>query len=308
MEMLKTAEVQELLRTSGLAVEMMPSGTVLLCDAETAEACAEVVAAGQGAHGSRLPLVEVHRRLSRDSQERLRRAGVPYVDTAGNAWLNLPGRRIWVEGRRGGRPAGRPGQAGVAPVDRPAGLRVLFALLVDPTLTADPLRMWAEAAGVSVGTAHGVRRQLRQVGHLVESGGGEVLEGEDELRERWVRGYVLRLEPTLERSCFVAGSEDWWRSVGKPVVSGDPGYAQIVGPFHGRGVTVFGDPPWEQLRRAGRLRPDPAGGVLLKARFWGDGLSMGEAPFAPDLLQRAEMAVDGDPRLLEMLGGGLGEQ
>jgi len=95
----------------------------------------------------------------------LREIGVAYADGVGNSFLSFGTVLIEVSGRK--RPRPTDAELVEAPLDKlgdrgvrstrlltPANRRVISALLADPGLEIAPLRVLAEAAGVSVGQAH----------------------------------------------------------------------------------------------------------------------------------------------------------
>ena len=69
--------------------------------------------------------------------ERLREAGVEFLDGAGNAYLNQPPLLVWVKGQR---PAEKLVAPEVGRAFQPGGLQVLFALLGDPAALNLPYR------------------------------------------------------------------------------------------------------------------------------------------------------------------------
>lgn len=138
-----------------------------------------------------LPLV------SPQSAADLREAGIQYLDRAGNCYLAFGQRYLaWVEGRtpEAALPRGRE--------MRGAGYRVLFALLVSPTLAGAPLRTLADAAGVSRTAASVLLGRLREEGHLYRRQGAPVLRQSRELVDRWLVGYRDLVRPRLRLGRF----------------------------------------------------------------------------------------------------------
>lgn len=111
------------------------------------------------------PVLVVAPWISPKMGEQLRAIGVAYVDGVGNASLRFGTVLIEVSGRKrppaGGAEArsartsttGGPGVRATRLLT-PANRSVIAALLDDPSLEVAPLRVLAEAAGVSVGQAH----------------------------------------------------------------------------------------------------------------------------------------------------------
>ena len=91
--------------------------------------------------------------------EELRARGIPFVDAAGNAFLEQPPLFIWVKGEKpqlatgaGRPPAGRAFQA--------SGLQVLFALICHPEWADLPYREIAQRTNVAHGTVGWVMAEL----------------------------------------------------------------------------------------------------------------------------------------------------
>ena len=81
----------------------------------------------------------------------LREQDVQFLDTAGNAYLNQPPLFIFVTGKKN---PGQPKKMREGPnrAFDVAGLKVIFGLLCDPALAAQPYRAIADRAGVALGT------------------------------------------------------------------------------------------------------------------------------------------------------------
>ena len=102
--------------------------------------------------------------VSARSADTFRRAGVQYLDTAGNAWVHFGDVLIDVRGRpRPERTTGRPRRSGN--LFSTGRAQVIFALLTWPHLWDAPQRDLARAAGVSLGQAHNTLALLADAGY-----------------------------------------------------------------------------------------------------------------------------------------------
>lgn len=146
------------------------------------------------------PLLLLVPYVSRPMGARLRDAGVPYVDQAGNLHLSL-GRGLrdrealiaLVEGKRPIENV-RADAAWRAP-----GYQVLLALLVQPSLIAAPVRTIAAEAGVSTSPVLQVQKKLLQGGMAVKRRADWqwTPHGAEKARELWLHGYHTTLRPHL---------------------------------------------------------------------------------------------------------------
>jgi hypothetical protein len=122
----------------------------------------------------------------------LERAGIDYIDLAGNAHLRAPGLLVHVEGRR---PAKEPVRAPGRP--HKAWIKTVMALLVQPELFNAPYRTMAEQADVALGTIGACMNDLAQRGVVVDRTAGRQLIDRPALVALWVQAYVEALRPKL---------------------------------------------------------------------------------------------------------------
>lgn len=156
--------------------------------------------------GDKLLLLAPHVRAQQAAQ--LERAGIDYVDLAGNAHLKVPGLFVHVEGRR---PAADP----VPAIRRPhkAWIKTVMALLVQPELVQAPYRTLAEQAAVALGTVPACMKDLAARGLLLDGRQGRKLTDRPALVALWVQAYVEALRPKLKERRFqlrANGKEDVW--------------------------------------------------------------------------------------------------
>lgn len=233
---------------------------------------------------------------------RYRALGINYVDSAGNAYLQYPGFHVHVEGRRplAGSSVGlEPPPASM----NPAGLKVVFTLLLKPESLALPYERLAELSGVSKGSVTSTVADLRRRGHVFEDDSARQLTDRQRLAQGWVDGYIRDLRPRLQQLELRGPGPDWWRhnwvSAGEGVLGGGMALANLGAPLRPDRVVLYGEPPWRAARQAARLSRGGDGvRVTLRERFWSPHLRPDDLYVAP-ILAYADSLADGDPRETE---------
>jgi hypothetical protein len=89
--------------------------------------------------------------ITPDVAERCRELHIPFIDTAGNAYLHEPGLLVFVKGQRT-RIADISGADTMARAGTTTALRVIFVLLCRQELLNAPYREMVRAAGVALGS------------------------------------------------------------------------------------------------------------------------------------------------------------
>ena len=121
-----------------------------------------------------------------------RENGIQYLDRLGNCSLDLgDGQRTHVQAFKPSREA-----TGTREFRAP-GLQLILALLVDPDLVNEPVRVVAERAGVGKSTVATTLRELEHRGHLGRSGKRRHVLEPVRLREDWIAAYGRTLRRTL---------------------------------------------------------------------------------------------------------------
>lgn len=152
------------------------------------------------------PLLVVAPRFTDAELDRLAELGLAAADALGNAHVQHEGVHLDVRGRRPAPRKRAEARPSTTTGRRRAGLAVTFVLLADPTLPTAPLRTLAAAAGVSLGTAQSVVKELREKGRLTSAGLVDV----PRLAQRWVEDYRRLPLEVLHQLHAPAG---WWRDV-----------------------------------------------------------------------------------------------
>lgn len=127
----------------------------------------------------------------------LERAGIDYLDLAGNAHLTVPGVFVHVEGQRAPKaPAAVGGPA------TKGWVKTVLALLARPELADVPYREIADHAGVALGTVAKGIKDIERRGLFTEGRTGRRINDRAALVALWTRAYVEVLRPRLDERRF----------------------------------------------------------------------------------------------------------
>ena len=242
--------------------------------------------------------------INPQAAERARELGIAFVDLAGNAYLRGPGLYVFVTGQR---PAAKARRHRTTQTFTPAGLKVIFALLLRPRLLAATYREVGAAADVALGTVAAVFEGLVERGHLTPEGTAQRrLLAPQRLAQEWVLLYPVRLRPKLVVGHFAAPDPEWWQTTridpGRAAWGGEVAADRLTGRLKPARQTlyVWGAP--DEIVLANRLRPDDKGDVEILKAFWtlGERPEAGPEDVAPALLVYADLMATGDPRNVEV--------
>jgi len=238
--------------------------------------------------------------ITRETAAHCRQLKLPFLDTAGNAYLEEEGLLVYVVGQE------RPAELAQAKFRalRPAGLQLTFALLCRPDLLQTNYRTMAGAAKVALGTVGPVIQDLRARKFLRGARDGH-LQIDDRRRslEEWVTRYPTTLRPKLEARRFDADPKllehlDLKRH--HAMWGGEPGADRLTHMLRPAEYTIYTKGPWTKLAAAGRLRANPQGNVEVLEAFWDfqvDGL---DEDVVPPLLVYADLLATRDGRNIEV--------
>lgn len=236
-----------------------------------------------------------------EAAERLREAGIQFIDTVGNAFINKPPILIWVKGNKPDKQEPIP-QAGR--LFKGVGLKVIYTLLCQPELTDRPYRDLAEMTDVALGTVNNTMAELTEKGFVLDLGKqGKKLLNRKELFERWAAVYPDALKPKLLLGRF-RGERYWWKDLQLDTTiaqwGGEIAAAKLTGYLKPGTVTLYGD----KMRLAelvinNRLKKDPEGDVEILNRFWQPGKALDEGDTVHPFLIYADLVALGDQRTME---------
>ncbi|MET0072247.1 MAG: type IV toxin-antitoxin system AbiEi family antitoxin [Candidatus Thiodiazotropha sp.] len=233
--------------------------------------------------------------------ERLKAMDMPFLDAAGNAYLNAPPVYVYIKGNK---PIEKPHRKPPTRAFQPTGLKVLFALLCRPGLENAPYRDIAKAAGVALGTVGWVITDLKGLGYLVDMGKrGRRLTNKERLIQRWVTTYPELLRPKLVLGHYRAVEHDWWKQARphnfQACWGGEVAAAKLTKYLRPERATLYTRGKPGQLLLTNRLKKDPDGDVEILEAFWQIEFDRPHPELAPPLLIYADLMASGEDRNIE---------
>ena len=237
--------------------------------------------------------------ITREVAGRCRDLHLPFIDTAGNAYLEGPGLLIYVVGQQ------RPPELRHDHFRalNPAGLHITFALLCRPELIRTNYREIATAARVALGTVGPVMNDLEARGFLrLQTGTERNLLDPERMLQEWVTHYPTTLRPKLNPRRFqadpkqlhqanlIAQNAYWGGEVAAERLT------QFLKPAH---FTIYAREPIAKLVAANRMRADRIGNVEILDVFWDFDTGPDHAGLVPPVLAYADLLATNDGRNAE---------
>lgn len=216
-----------------------------------------------------------------------------YIDTSGNAVIQLPQLYVLVEGKAAKKPV--PVKARFAE----GVMKLLFVLLSSPESLNDTYRSLAVRSGISLGMVSKAFEFLAAQKYYRKTQGGRRLMNIEELQVLWLRDYAAALLPKLSSIPLVA--PDSWHDIS--LLSGEFWGGEVAAAELTEGYLIaergklFTPRPLAQRRQELGLKPDREGKLQLVSSFWGSDFELNKK--AKAMLCVAELLASVDDRNLE---------
>ncbi len=232
--------------------------------------------------------------------DRLKELDIPFIDAAGNAYINEPRLLIFIKGNK------KPDKYKAAETGKtfkPAGIKVVFALLCNPGLEKRPYRDIAEQADVALGTVAAVMRDLEGRNLLLDMGGkGRRLTDKKDLLTRWVTAYPEQLRPKLRLGRFRAPAGNWWEDAvfnNQAYFGGEVAAHFITKYLKPQVVTIYAFQPLGPLLLQNKLKQAADGDIEILQVFWNFTCDRDRPGLVHPILVYADLIAAGDERNIE---------
>jgi hypothetical protein len=237
--------------------------------------------------------------------EKLKAMNTQFADTAGNAYLRLPGMLVWT---RGNKPATADTGERVPRTFQPAGIKVLFALICQPELAGATYREIARNSGTALGTINWVMQDLSQMGYLNAAKRNRRLNAGKRMLDEWALAYARTLRPKLLLGRFQAPTfTDWqlWQPHRHEALWGGEAAGALLTQNLRPGVlTMHAKQVPARLVAEQKLvnvpdRQTAHGLVEFRRKFWDFDVAQAAPGIAPVALVYADLLATGDARCIE---------
>jgi hypothetical protein len=236
--------------------------------------------------------------ITRALADHCRALHLPFLDTAGNAYLEAPGLTVYVTGEP--RPADLQDDIRYRAFT-PAGMKIVFALLCRPPLAEATYRDLARAAGVALGAVGPVVADLQARGFLVRTE-NKTLTNTQKLIEEWVTRFPDTLRPKLLRGRYQADRDRLLAidlRVHHGYWGGEVAGQRLTGYLKPERFTVYLEGEQKALLTQARMRLDPNGNTEVLQAFWNLPADEKYADVVPPVLAYADLMATEDGRNLE---------
>lgn len=236
----------------------------------------------------------------------LQQAGVQYIDTVGNAFIDQPPVFICIKGNRPEKnnPSRKSGK-----VFQGSGLKIIHVFINDEALLKAPYRTIAKKAGTALATVGDVIRAMEQAGYLKIGTGKQqrVLINRERLQQQWAEAYPDKLRDKHYIGTFTTDNPLWWHSINPNEFDGFWGgevaaaeYTQYLNPKNT--IVYISRENMVRLMKAAKLRKVKSHEyseveIKLFEPFWSE--TDGYSHLASPLVTYADLLDTGEPRNIE---------
>jgi len=233
--------------------------------------------------------------------DKLKELEIQFIDTAGNAYINLPNLFLFIKGNKG-----KEGLVKEKTIRafQPAGLQLIYALICNPGLEDKPYRLMAEYADIANGAITLVIRDLKKLGYLMDLGiKGRKLTRKKELLQRWINLYAELLKPKLLIGRYNTENPDWWKQekvlTQDILLGGETAAALLTKYLKPQNHTVYTGENYGRLLLRLKLKNTQNGNFELIKKFWNFEDPFDKKNLVNPVLIYADLIATGDNRNLE---------
>lgn len=231
---------------------------------------------------------------------------MPFIDAAGNAYLNEEQLFIYATGSKLKQSIS---QVRLKRLFTAAELRVIFVLLCKPGLENTAFRNIAKTANVALGSVVSVTQNLKQKGYLIDTERqGRLLVQKEKLLKKWVAAYSEDLKPKLLINRYQPITANWWQEseFNQNILwSGEIGVSRFIPSFRPTFkpiiATVYIKQTVSEFLQQHQLQISPDGDIEILDVFWEfeDQEQHNNNNIVPPLLIYADLIATGQSRNLE---------
>ncbi|SHI34190.1 type IV toxin-antitoxin system AbiEi family antitoxin [Pseudozobellia thermophila] len=256
----------------------------------------------------KLPVLVASKYITPTAKEVLKAQGINYIESYGNAFLNLEGLKLYIEKNNG-----KPIYNTNTKIFTQAGCQLIFQLLKHPETINKTVRYLAHQSEVSIGSTSKILNQLQEEGFIIKWNDEKKyqLVNREELLERWIPVFNEKVLPNYKIGQFTFSAfneNDWRNKLLYPSLKwgGEPAASLLTNHLTPELFSLYTTEEKRDIITKFRLVPDPDGPISVYLKFWRDksaiesitNLALGKNVAHPILIY-AELVHSGNERNLE---------
>jgi hypothetical protein len=246
----------------------------------------------QDFHENRNPIILIAERITPKMRKVLRDENINYLETNGNAFINIPDIFLLIDTKKTFPNIKQTGNRAFTKT----GLKVLFHFLIKKELINQPQREIAEISGVSLGSIPQIIKGLKETGYLLRLKKDEYIwENRNDLLERWITNYQTTLKPNIKKGTFTM-KLPWNEIVTKDNITvwgGEPAADILTNHLRPEKFLLYSKETLLELIRNYKLMPNQNGELEIHDLFWNQSDYKNTAP---PLLIYTELILEGGKR------------
>jgi hypothetical protein len=222
------------------------------------------------------PLLIASKYITPKSKKILKNKGINYIDSFGNAFINLSRLKLYIE-----QGNAKPYLSDTSIILTQSGGQILFQLLKNPEIINETYRYLAHISDVSLGSVSNFMKGLIEEGFAVKWNAKQKYQliKREELLERWINVFNEKILPAYKIGNYTfspSNKSDWKNQLLHPNLlwAGESGAALITDYLSPETYTLFTSLSKQEILVNLKLLPSDSGEISIYKPFWKESNTM----------------------------------
>ncbi len=207
--------------------------------------------------------------ISKPNREILRNENINYLDVSGNCYINKNSLFLYINDQK----VTEQRKPKTSKLWNASGLRLVFAILVNPDLINEPYRVISNQSKLALGAVGALIKELETENYIIAYSNKYHLENREALLNRWIETYNAILKPKLITAKFRFATPNdranWQQKNTKAMFwGGEPAGAILTNYLHPQKFTLYTEVSKFEVMKTLHLVPDANGEVEVLKPFW----------------------------------------
>lgn len=236
--------------------------------------------------------------LSKENRAELKRQNINYLDASGNCYIKSGTLFVYINDQK----VAAQRAAASGKLWTPAGIRLVFAILLNPNLLNENYRTIAKQSKLGLGTVGPLLKEMQEAKYFTKYNNTYHIENREALVKRWTEIFYAVLRPKLVQGKFRFAThkdmEQWQnKKIHDLFWGGEPAGAKLTKYLQPEQFTIYSDLKKTDVMKQLHLVPDNNGPIELLTPFWDTKTIKLKYPdTVPPLLAYAELISSFDSR------------